>query len=127
MSAPKGHLLLFCIQAGTVTILRYPSTPPSPKLSTGFAHSYPQRSGATHRLRMLYISYTQVIHAAWLGSACHTPVAISGTCGTFGLPVLTSVYFGQVWVCMWVPFGHTWAYMDRHKLTLVYSSSSTCR
>jgi len=65
---------------------------------------------------MLYISYPQVIHAAWLGSACHTPVAISGTCGTFGLPVLTSVL---LWTSVGVHAGTLWAYMDRHKPTLV--------
>ena len=57
---------------------------------------------------MLYISYTQVIHAAWLGSACHTPVAISGTCGTFGA---TSVNIGLLWTSVGVHVGTLWAYM----------------
>jgi len=49
------NFLLFCILAGTVTILRYPSAPPSPKLSTGFAHSYPQGPHVVHKL---YTGYT---------------------------------------------------------------------
>ena len=59
------NFLLFCILAGTVTILRYPSAPPSPKLSTGFAHSYPQGPHVVHKL---YTGYTcgLVLMLAWV-------------------------------------------------------------
>ena len=133
------HLRAICYYFVYRRVLHINSRTPAPPRP----QSYPQVLHITaHRLRMLYISYTQVIHAAWSGSACHTPVAISGTCGTFGLPVWTLVYFGQVWGCMRVAFGHTWAWhkhivvahkpyaydCQRHKLTLAYSSStSTCR
>lgn len=83
------HLLLFCVLAGTVTILRLHTAPPPPiypqvihKLYMSYPQVYPQ---PVHKL---YISYPQVIHATWC-------LCWHGYC------------MGQVCVCMWIPIDPT--------------------
>jgi len=118
MSAPKGHLLLFCMLAGTVTILRFPSTPPSPKLSTGFAHSYPQ---APHVIHKLYTGYTcGMVRLRMSYTSSHQ----------WNMRNLwaTSVNIGLLWASVGVHAGSLWAYLralgiHRHDTSIVVAVS----